>query len=207
MYFAKYPKTLDNYPTTLVYLFQRRETPGEKAKRAIPKYRPHRSDKRLADWNPQAASHKENCTMTVATIATQKTVRIEHCDAATIRCTANQDMPEYGIEAGEVFYLVRSSKNDGSYYVARWSADLMTWQDTCPSRIPCRHTKLVSTRCQMRAQARKQTTAPAREHSLTLNGKPATDAEYERIMGHKPKQRTLARGEMGNQGFSLLRTA
>lgn len=50
-------------------------------------------------------------------------------------------------------------------------------------------------------------TQDTREHSLIINGKPATPAEYNRIMNAKPrKERAVPQGDLNvNRGFSLMR--
>lgn len=83
-----------------------------------------------------------------ATATIVKTVTIEFTNAPLIRCQAKVDMPEVGITEGSVFYLVRSSKNDGSYYISTWSYERMMWQDTCPATINnCRHNRAVNADC------------------------------------------------------------
>jgi hypothetical protein len=77
----------------------------------------------------------------------QTTVVITWTSAPRIRMTANVDMPEYGLKAGDTFYLVRSSKNDGLYYIVRWNYDRIGWQCPCPATKRCRHIELVSLDC------------------------------------------------------------
>ena len=72
----------------------------------------------------------------VATKPATKTVHIDYTTATTIRCVARVDMPEYGIKQGDVFYLARSSKNDGTYYVQTWDYANIAWQCSCPAGSP-----------------------------------------------------------------------
>jgi hypothetical protein len=77
-----------------------------------------------------------------------KTIKLEFVTAPLIRCIARQDMPEAGIKEGACFYMVRSSKDNGEYYISTWSYERMMWQDTCPATISnCRHNRLVSADC------------------------------------------------------------
>lgn len=71
------------------------------------------------------------------------TVQIGYTEAQTIRCVARKDMPEYGLLEGQVFYCSRSSKNDGTYYLATWNFERITWDCRCPAIKPCRHEKLI----------------------------------------------------------------
>jgi hypothetical protein len=82
-----------------------------------------------------------------ATLTTIKTVKVEYTEAQTIRIVAKVDMPEYGLTEGQCFYAVRSSKNDGTYYLVTWNFDRMKWDCRCPSYKPCRHEKAVNLDC------------------------------------------------------------
>lgn len=92
-------------------------------------------------------------TLTSPTPAIVTTVHITWTSAAKIRMHANEDLPEYGIKAGENFYLVRSSENTGLYYIVRWDYAKISWQCPCkhsverPAAKPCRHKRLVSKDC------------------------------------------------------------
>ncbi len=109
--------------------------------------------------------------MTTATKPQTRTVHIEGTQAATIRCTARVDQPEYGIKAGDVFYLTRSSKNDGTYYICTWNYTAIAWQCSCPATIQkCRHIRTVSALCHERKQ--QQQTA----QTEAANRKRAADA-------------------------------
>jgi hypothetical protein len=84
----------------------------------------------------------------MATATIVKTVKLEFVTAPLIRCQAKKDMPEVGILAGSIFYLVRSSKDNGEYYISTWNYERMMWQDTCPATISnCRHNRAVSADC------------------------------------------------------------
>lgn len=87
-------------------------------------------------------------------------VHITWTTAPRVRMTANIDFPEYNIKTGETFYLVRSSKDDGTYYIVTWNAIKMTWDCRCPATKPCRHMKLVNLDCKARKQS-KQVAASA----------------------------------------------
>jgi hypothetical protein len=77
-----------------------------------------------------------------------KTIKIEFTNAPLIRCQATKDMPEVGILEGSIFYLVRSSKDNGEYYISTWSYERMMWTCSCPATINnCRHNRLVSADC------------------------------------------------------------
>lgn len=102
--------------------------------------------------------------MTQNTIATAiKTVKIEYTDAPIIRCVARQDMPEFGMLEGSCFYLARSSKNDGTYYLLTWDYERIQFHCSCPATKLCRHMKLVNADC-------------ARTHTLNAY-KPVSKAE------------------------------
>jgi hypothetical protein len=101
-------------------------------------------------------------TMTVTTIATVKTtVHLDWTTAPKVRMTAKIDMPEYGLVAGQTFYLVRSSENTGLYYILTWNYVDIKWTCPCkhsvsrPTARPCRHRRLVSDDCKERREARK----------------------------------------------------
>ncbi len=92
-----------------------------------------------------------------------QTIKIEYTEAQTIRCVARRDIPEANIKEGQVIYLTRSSKNDGTYYIATWNYAEMRWDCRCPATKPCRHNKLISVDC-------------SKPHSLQ-GFKPASKAE------------------------------
>jgi hypothetical protein len=91
-----------------------------------------------------------------------RTVHITWTCAPKIRMTARVDMPEYGLKKDQVFYLVRASADDGTYYLLTWSCDEKQWQCPCkwsterPLAHQCRHRRLVSADCKARKEARKQ---------------------------------------------------
>ena len=74
-------------------------------------------------------------------------VKVEYSQAPVIRCVARKDIPELGIKEGSCFYLARSSKNDGTYYIASWNYAEMTWDCRCPATKPCYHMGLISKDC------------------------------------------------------------
>jgi hypothetical protein len=96
-----------------------------------------------------------------ATITT--TVHITWTRAAKIRMQANVDMPEYGLKAEQIFYLVRSSADDGTYYLLQWDYEAKAWSCPCkhsierPNARPCRHRRLVSADCKARREAKRTT--------------------------------------------------
>lgn len=61
------------------------------------------------------------------------TIGIEHTDAPIIRCTARKafTVGNAGIKAGETFYLVRSVRRAGRYYVVHFSDERHCWQCSC----------------------------------------------------------------------------
>jgi hypothetical protein len=100
--------------------------------------------------------------MTATAVATTTTtVHITWTRAAKIRMTARVDMPEYGLKAEQIFYLVRSSANDGTYYLVVWSYGEKQWQCPCkwsierPMAHPCRHRRLVNADCKARRDAKR----------------------------------------------------
>lgn len=112
--------------------------------------------------------------MTTATLTTTiTTVVITWTRAAKIRMTANVDMPEYGLKAQQVFYLVRSSADDGTYYIDTWDYEKKQWNCPCkhsverPNARPCRHRRLVSADCKARRDA-KRAAAKRAEQALDI---------------------------------------
>lgn len=95
--------------------------------------------------------------MTQTAIATIKTtIQIAWTSAPLIRMSTNVDMPEYGLKADQTFYLVRSSKNDNSYYIAVWNYDETRWTCRCPATVAqCRHVRLINADCHKLAEARR----------------------------------------------------
>lgn len=88
------------------------------------------------------------------TTATQTaTVQVTWTNAPIIRMSTNVEMPEYGLAANETFYLARSSKNDGTYYIATWDNDC--WMCRCPAHKPCKHMRLINADCHKMADVRK----------------------------------------------------
>jgi len=98
-------------------------------------------------------------TTTVATIT--RIVNITWTRAAKVRMTANVDMPEYGLKAQQVFYLVRSSADNNDYYLLVWDYAEVKWDCPCkhsverPQARTCRHRRLVSADCRARKEAKK----------------------------------------------------
>lgn len=127
--------------------------------------------------------------MTTATTTTQ-TIHISHANAQPlIRCTARQDLSEFGIRKGETFNLARSSKNDGTYYIVRFDEWAGCYRCSCPARKPCRHEKAASDHAYARLKAARTlvTIAATVTKNIPL------------------EQRGTLNGS--NQGFSLLRRA
>lgn len=80
----------------------------------------------------------------VSTLSSQyiaASVRLEYTEAQHIQCKARVDLVIGGIEikAGTVFHLVRSSKNDGTYYLVRWNDVRIRWECSCQSHKECKH--------------------------------------------------------------------
>lgn len=96
-----------------------------------------------------------------ATLTATTTVHITWTCAAKVRMTAKIEMPEYGLKAEQVFYLVRSSANDGTYYLLVWNYAESKWTCPCkhsverPNAKQCRHRRLVSADCKAHQEARK----------------------------------------------------
>lgn len=61
------------------------------------------------------------------------TIAISYTDAPIIRCTARATfvVNNAHVEAGEVFYLVRSERRPGRYYVVHFSNERRQWQCSC----------------------------------------------------------------------------
>lgn len=139
--------------------------------------------------------------MISSTFQTTFIVRVDYTVASSIRCTARQDMPEYGLKVSDIFYLVRSSKNNGDYYLVRWNYEQISWQCSCTAATThCRHTRLVSARC----------CAQVKHAALALNGLGAAirASRLVPVILKQPNTReqsiiSSARG----QGFSLLKRA
>jgi hypothetical protein len=90
--------------------------------------------------------------MAVAIAEKTITVNVTHTDAQYIRCTARVDITIGSIEikVGTVFYLTRSSKNDGTYYLTFFSEVKSSWDCSCPAFKPCRHIKIVNVALKVR---------------------------------------------------------
>lgn len=87
-----------------------------------------------------------NATLTA--IATLKTVILEFTTAPIIRSVARRDIPEYGLTEGQVFYMARSSENNGKYYILTWDYTAIRWNCSCPATTNnCRHHRLVKADC------------------------------------------------------------
>jgi hypothetical protein len=99
--------------------------------------------------------------MATAVASATTTVTVTWTRAAKIRMTAKVDMPEYGLKKDEIFYLVRSSADDGLYYIVVWSYERKQWDCPCkhsverPNARPCRHRRLVSADCKARRDAKR----------------------------------------------------
>jgi hypothetical protein len=158
--------------------------------------------------------------MTQAAITT---IKIEYTEAATIRCVARKDLPELGIKEGSCFYLARSSKNDGTYYIAIWNYAEMTWDCRCPATKPCYHMGLISKDCHKEhvVQGYKPLTkaqkfallrqkydyryqAPARQDAEWLQEqlRSAVNRQVAEIMSG---ERVVVAPLNGNRAFSILR--
>lgn len=90
---------------------------------------------------------------------TNKTIKVTHIseEQKVIRCTARVDMPEYGINAGDVFFLSRASEKD-TFYVVVWSKEENKWNcghPTSKKAKPCTHVNEVSAHCHARATRNK----------------------------------------------------
>lgn len=100
--------------------------------------------------------------MTTATLTSVKTtVHITWTNAPKVRMTAKVDMPEYGLKAEQVFYLVRSSADDGTYYIVTWNYTAIQWTCPCkhsverPNARQCPHRRLVNADCKARREAKQ----------------------------------------------------
>lgn len=117
----------------------------------------------------------------MTTKTANKTIKVTHInpEQKVIRCVARVDMPEYGIKAGDVFFLSRASEKD-TFYVVVWSMDENKWNCGHPTSKKakiCTHVQAVGSHCHARAN----------------RNKPIPLAE---------------RGSLnGNRGFSLLKKA
>lgn len=63
----------------------------------------------------------------------EATIAVEYTDAPIIRCSANKAffVGNASIKAGETFYLVRSIRRPGRYYVVHFSNERHQWQCSC----------------------------------------------------------------------------
>lgn len=64
---------------------------------------------------------------------TRKSTEIQ--SAAIYRCTCQ--------ETGEVFYLVASDSQSGTYHMVRFDNARLSWRCDCPAHKPCKHEKAV----------------------------------------------------------------
>lgn len=90
------------------------------------------------------------------------TVKVLHTEQELIHCIAKTDMPEYGLKKDEQFDLVRSSANDGTYYIVV-TLPLIGRHCGCKGyqfRQSCRHTKTVNIRVAATHVASKHSTQP-----------------------------------------------
>lgn len=135
------------------------------------------SEKWLAIETCQPQLIEREYSMNQTQTAIRTTVVIEWTNAPLIRMSANVDMPEYGIKADQTFYLSRSSKNDGTYYIATWDYNETCWMCRCPARKPCKHMRLINADCHKLAATRK---AAKLERAARLAAqKQAQEAEQE----------------------------
>ncbi|MBO0790000.1 MAG: hypothetical protein J2P36_03495 [Ktedonobacteraceae bacterium] len=146
--------------------------------------------------------------MTQATAT--RTVKVTFTEQESIRCVARQDMPEYGIKAGDIFYLSRSSRDNGDYYITRYDEKAACWFCSCPSRKPCRHEKNAGQAAHARRVRLQQLAAKAvlpsqvaqaartTRQPVITSAKPATP----RVAASQPRYEAPLNG---NRPFSLLR--
>ena len=101
--------------------------------------------------------------------ATTKTVKVLLTEQDVIRCTAKIAMPEYGIKAGDVFFLSRGSEVDTFYVVVYDDKQnkYVCGHPTSKKAKPCTHVQAVSSYCQKRAK--REAPIPLAERG-TLNG-------------------------------------
>lgn len=95
----------------------------------------------------------------MATTTANKTIKVTHIapEQNVIRCVARFDMPEYGIKAGDVFFLSRGSE-EGTFHVVTWDEIANKWRCDHPSRAnakSCIHIVNVSDHCHARATRNK----------------------------------------------------
>src|SRR5579885_2209069 len=96
-------------------------------------------------------------TQTLATTTeVLKTVKLDWTSSQIVRIVANIDFPEYSVRKGQTVYLVRSSANDGTYYLLTWGDRKATgWGCTCKGYEAygkCRHVKLAGQHSRERAK-------------------------------------------------------
>lgn len=84
------------------------------------------------------------------------TIKVQHTTAPFLRITTNVELSEYGLQADQTIYLSRSSKNDGTYYIATWNYDLCKWACRCPATKPCRHERAINADCKENAAAHRE---------------------------------------------------
>lgn len=74
-----------------------------------------------------------NAGRTIARSTLDATVLVEGVDAQVIRCRAKEGFTKgrVTVEAGQQFFLVRSSKFANRYYVVAWDAQRLSWQCSC----------------------------------------------------------------------------
>lgn len=75
-------------------------------------------------------------------IEQHRIVKIDFFEGEHLKCVARVDMPEWNIQAGETFWLVKAGSYAGYYYIVSW--DRVSWACRCPSVKPCKHQRYVN---------------------------------------------------------------
>lgn len=130
---------------------------------------------------------------TTMTMTILKTITVLYTEQAVIRVQARVDMPEYGLQAGQTIYLVRSSRNDGTYYIVAWNYEQIRWVCRCPATVPnCRHVRAVNTALAGRAAYKK-----AREALIAQRERDAKMQKYQ-------EKRAALRAALENVGLEII---
>lgn len=142
---------------------------------------------------------------TVAATATCTTIVIANTYAPWMRIEAKRDIPEYGIVAGEVVYLVRTSANDGTYDVVKFVGS--SWACPCEGnatyRRNCKHCKTASLQSRLRAARLGLQAAPVEVAKATKKPVAKSGRSAKKAATAKPSTAKVAAEADALQAFAL----
>lgn len=93
-------------------------------------------------------------------ITDHRVVRIQYTEAEHFTVKVNRDMPEWGVKAGEIVHLYKSSY-EGFYYILTWDAVWTRHACSCRGyemRHHCKHADAVNEICRARYHQRRKAT-------------------------------------------------